>query len=92
MTATGQKNVATIRHFEVAQSGCVFANAGHFNVEVDTAALTAMVASTSTEYDSVEEFVRHNGRRFCGVANCPFGKAAESGMCGDTSVGLGSKY
>lgn len=63
VTATGQKNVVTTRHFEIAKSGCILANAGHFNVEVDAAALAAMAASTSTPRENVEAFVLHDGRR-----------------------------
>lgn len=35
ITATGDRNVVGEKHFKVAKEGAIFANAGHFNVEID---------------------------------------------------------
>ena len=38
VTATGDKNVVGAAQLAAAKDGCVLANAGHFNVEIDLAA------------------------------------------------------
>lgn len=39
ITATGNREVVRKEHLKVAKDGCILANAGHFNVEVDVDAL-----------------------------------------------------
>jgi adenosylhomocysteinase len=63
VTATGDKNVVGAQHLEVAKDGCVLANSGHFNVEIDIAALEALAASKSRPRDNVEEYRLRDGRR-----------------------------
>jgi len=63
VTATGDKDVVGARHLEVAKDGCVLANSGHFNVEIDIAALEALAASKSRPREHVEEYRLRDGRR-----------------------------
>ena len=63
VTATGQRDVVTRGHFAVAKDRCVFANAGHFNVEIDVEALAAVARRRSIPRPNVEEFELPNGRR-----------------------------
>ena len=53
VTATGCKDVIVKRHFEVMKNNAVLCNSGHFDCEVDVAALRAM---------AVEGFKLSDGR------------------------------
>jgi adenosylhomocysteinase len=63
VTVTGDKHVLDRRHFEVIKDGCVIANAGHFNVEIDIPALEAMAVDKTRPRAHVEEYVLADGRR-----------------------------
>jgi len=63
VTATGDRNVVDARHFAVMKDGCVVANSGHFNVEIDVAALRAAAVATTRPRASVEEYELGDGRR-----------------------------
>ncbi len=63
VTATGDKNVVSAAHFEQMKDGAIVANAGHFNVEIEIAALRALAVSTRTARPNVQELVLGNGRR-----------------------------
>jgi adenosylhomocysteinase len=63
VTATGDKNVIDAAHFAVMKDGCVIANAGHFDVEIDLPALRQLAVSRGAPRPSVEEFTLPDGRR-----------------------------
>ena len=63
VTVTGDKHVLDRPHFEVMQDGCVIANAGHFNVEINIPALEAMAVAKTAPRASVEEYQLADGRR-----------------------------
>lgn len=63
VTVTGDKHVVDARHFEVMKDGCVVANAGHFNVEINIPALEAMSVSSHRPRPSVDEYELSDGRR-----------------------------
>jgi adenosylhomocysteinase len=63
VTVTGDKHVIRREHFEVMKDGCVIANAGHFNVEIDIPALESMAAEKSRPRAHVEEYRLNDGRR-----------------------------
>jgi adenosylhomocysteinase len=63
VTVTGNKHVIDKAHFEVMKDGCVLANAGHFDVEINIPALRAMAEAVSSPRRHVEEFVLSDGRR-----------------------------
>jgi len=62
VTATGNKNVVCASHLEVMKDGCVLANSGHFNVEIDITALEAQCVSKSHPREHVEEYRLRDGR------------------------------
>jgi len=68
VTATGDRNVVGAPHLQIAKDGCVLANSGHFNVEIDLAALEALAVSKSRPRENVEEYRLRDGRRLCLLA------------------------
>ncbi|MEO5919104.1 MAG: adenosylhomocysteinase [Candidatus Limnocylindrales bacterium] len=57
VTATGNINVFRREHFEVMKDGAVLANSGHFDAELDLAALRAMAEGHVREVrENVQEF------------------------------------
>lgn len=62
VTATGDKHVLDRAHFEVMKDGCIIANSGHFNVEINIPALAAMSAGISRPRNSVEVYHLRDGR------------------------------
>ena len=63
VSATGDKGVIDTQHFAVLKDGCVIANAGHFDVEINVATLRETAAKTDAPRDSVEDFEMADGRR-----------------------------
>lgn len=63
VTATGDKHVVAREHMDVMKDGCVLANSGHFNVEIDIPALEAMAVEKVRPRPSVEEYILADGRR-----------------------------
>jgi adenosylhomocysteinase len=63
VTVTGDKHVIDKAHLQVMKDGCVLANAGHFNVEINIPALEAMSLEKSRPRPSVEEYTLADGRR-----------------------------
>ena len=63
VTVTGDKHVLEGRHFKVMKDGCVIANAGHFNVEIDIPALESMAVGKTRPRAHVEEYALADGRR-----------------------------
>jgi adenosylhomocysteinase len=63
VTVTGNKHAVDQAHFEVMKDGCVLANAGHFDVEINIPALRAMAESVTSPRQHVEEFQLSDGRR-----------------------------
>jgi len=62
ITLTGDTNVLDQQHFDVMKDGAIVANSGHFNVEINIAALEGMSESRRTVRDHVEEFRTMDGR------------------------------
>ena len=58
VTATGDKHVVDQAHMEVMKDGCVLANSGHFNVEINIPALENMAVSKERPRVSVDEYTR----------------------------------
>jgi adenosylhomocysteinase len=63
ITATGVNKIITERHFNKMKEGAVLANAGHFNVEVDVAAIEKMAKSHREIRKDNEEYTLKNGKR-----------------------------
>ena len=68
ITATGDKHVVDKAHMEIMKDGCVLANSGHFNVEINIPALEEMAVSKQRPRDSVDEYRLADGRRLCLLA------------------------
>ncbi|CAB4943139.1 unannotated protein [freshwater metagenome] len=56
ITVTGGTGVLTGKHFERMKDGAILANAGHFDVEIDLAALAALATARREVRPLVEEF------------------------------------
>ncbi len=63
VTASGDKHVVDAHHFEVMKDGCVLANSGHFNVEINIDALEALAQGKTSPRPSVDEYRLADGRR-----------------------------
>ena len=68
VTATGDKHVVDQAHMEVMKDGCVLANSGHFNVEINIPALEAMAVERQRPRPSVDQYTLGDGRRLCLLA------------------------
>jgi adenosylhomocysteinase len=62
VTATGDRNVVDQKHFDVMKDGCVLANSGHFNVEINIPALEKMAVSKKQPRQYVQEYRLASGR------------------------------
>jgi adenosylhomocysteinase len=63
VTATGDKHVIDRSHFQVIKDGCIIANSGHFNVEINIPALQELAEKTSRPRQFIEEYQLADGRR-----------------------------
>jgi adenosylhomocysteinase len=63
VTVTGVRGVLGAEHFARMKDGAVLANAGHFDVEIDLAALRAAAASVREVRPLVEQYELDGGRR-----------------------------
>ncbi len=68
ITATGNIHVFREEHFHHMKDGAILANAGHFDVEIDLAALRRMSTSTRELRDNLREYTLPDGRRLLVVA------------------------
>ncbi len=64
IAVTGNRTVVGPEHLEQLKDGCVLANAGHFNVEVDVAALEALAVRKEQPRTHVTSYVHADGRKF----------------------------
>jgi adenosylhomocysteinase len=62
VTATGDKHVIAGEHFASMKDGCIVANSGHFNVEIDIPALEEMSVEKREPRAFVEQFILDDGR------------------------------
>ncbi len=65
VSVTGDKHVIDQPHFETMKDGCVVANSGHFNVEINIPALEAMAVSKSQPRPFVDAYTLADGRTIC---------------------------
>jgi adenosylhomocysteinase len=63
VTVTGDRDVIGHEHMEVMRDGAVMANAGHFDVEIDKAALESLASSKRRLREFVDEYRLADGRR-----------------------------
>ena len=62
VTVTGCRDVITMEHMLLMKEGAILTNAGHFNVEVDYAALEAECVSKEMKRDNIVGYTLKNGR------------------------------
>ncbi len=62
VSATGDKHVIDKHHFEVMKDGCVVANSGHFNVEINIPSLEEMAVEKRHPREFVDEYFLPDGR------------------------------
>jgi adenosylhomocysteinase len=62
VTATGDKHVVDAPHLAVMKDGCILANSGHFNVEINIPALEALAADRQRVREHVDEYRLKDGR------------------------------
>lgn len=63
VTATGDKNVIDVEDFAAMKDGCVIANSGHFNVEINIPALEAMSFEKRQPRPFVDQYWLKDGRK-----------------------------
>jgi len=63
LTVTGDTSVIRREHLEVMKDGAVLANSGHFDVEIDKAALAELGGEPRRVREFVDEFRLPDGRR-----------------------------
>ena len=63
ITVTGDCNVVDRRHLELVKDGCVIANSGHFNSEINLAALDSLSQKVREVRPEVAEHTLADGRR-----------------------------
>ena len=68
VTVTGCAGVITAEHFETMKDGAILTNAGHFDVEVDMAALRAMAVREYEARHNIQGFVLPNGKTLYTIA------------------------
>ncbi len=64
ITATGNIDVVSGDDFQFMKDGCIMANSGHFNVEINRNYLLETCHSYAKVKEDIEEFVMKDGRRF----------------------------
>ena len=68
ISATGDKHVVDLDHMQAMKDGCVLANAGHFNVEINIGALESLASEVHHPRQHVTEYHLRDGRRLCLLA------------------------
>jgi adenosylhomocysteinase len=63
VTVTGDTSVIRSEHLERMKDGAILANSGHFDVEIDKPALSALAVKTRRIREFVDEFTLADGRR-----------------------------
>jgi adenosylhomocysteinase len=63
VTVTGDTSVIRGEHMELMKDGAILANSGHFDVEIDKAALAEMAVGTRRIREFVDEYIMADGRR-----------------------------
>jgi adenosylhomocysteinase len=63
VTATGNINVITEKHFLLMKDGAILGNSGHFNVEIDVASLEKLSKKKKRIREFVDEYTLESGKR-----------------------------
>jgi adenosylhomocysteinase len=69
ITATGCRDVITVEHLDAMRDGAILANAGHFDVEINVAAVADLaVAANLGIRPQADEYLMADGRRLIVLA------------------------
>jgi adenosylhomocysteinase len=68
VTVTGNRDVLREEHFAVMKDGAIFANSGHFDIEIDVAWLEKNSQSKSRIRHQTDEYTLKDGRRLLLIA------------------------
>jgi adenosylhomocysteinase len=68
VTVTGNYHVIREEHFALMKDGAIVANSGHFNDELDLDGIKRLSHGVTTPRAFVEQFVMHDGRKVCILA------------------------
>ena len=63
VSSTGDIHVMDRHHFELMKDGAIIANSGHFNVEINLAALAEMATEVKYVRQFVQQYTLHDGRK-----------------------------
>jgi len=63
VATTGDRDVVDGEDFAVMKDGCIVANSGHFNIEVDIPTLEAMSVEKRQPRPFVDQYILEDGRR-----------------------------
>ena len=63
ITVTGDKHVVDRHHLERMKDGCIMANSGHFDIEINLPALKEMSDGVTAPRTNVEEYRLKDGRK-----------------------------
>jgi adenosylhomocysteinase len=63
ITVTGDKHVVDKPHLKAMKDGCILANSGHFDVEINLGVLREMAIEVKAPRQHVEEYKLRDGRR-----------------------------
>src|SRR5207245_9482736 len=69
ITVTGDRDVLRQEHFAAMKDGAILANSGHFDVEIDLPALSALATDEREVRPFVREYVLDGGRRVLVLAD-----------------------
>lgn len=64
ITATGNLDVVSSPDFKVMKDGCMLANSGHFNVEINQKDLEELSTNVNNLKPDIDEYVMPDGRKF----------------------------
>lgn len=62
-TLTGNRDVLDTPHFEAMKEGCIIANSGHFDVEINLKSLKRLTEHTASPRPLVDEYTFRNGKK-----------------------------
>lgn len=68
VTVTGCRDVITERHFSLLKDGAILSNAGHFNLELDMAALERIARRKYEARHNIQAYELENGRTIFVIA------------------------
>ncbi len=63
ITATGMTDVVREEHFKIAKDKCIFANAGHFDVEINKEHLSSLSKEKRAVRKYVDEYILKDGKK-----------------------------